>query len=216
MMALLALTGAGTEARGLTLRTVAPLTGSGAASNGRTTATTRRCKTRGEELIPTAISKARTARHRFHHMDVARMPTAAREAVRDPGRRCEHPATGSKYVRCIAKISSTVSSFSSNDERRRYRCVRIHHVDNSRLLHRALKALHPGGGSVARRGLRYQLPCRAYAGCCSRPHANERGEPRSSSGSGSPTPVGRGSAGTHQVGHGRALAGPGAQDPCAG
>jgi hypothetical protein len=34
MMALLAVTGAGTEARGLTLRTVAPLTGSGATSNG--------------------------------------------------------------------------------------------------------------------------------------------------------------------------------------
>jgi hypothetical protein len=63
MIALLALTGAGTEARGFTFRTVAPLTGNGATSNGRTTAITRRCKARGEELILTAISKARTTRH---------------------------------------------------------------------------------------------------------------------------------------------------------
>jgi hypothetical protein len=104
MMALLALTGAGTEARGLTLRTVAPLTGSGAASNARTTATTRRCKTPGEELILTAISNTPTARHWFHHVGVARMPTAARGAARDPGRRCEHPATGSKLVGCIANF----------------------------------------------------------------------------------------------------------------
>lgn len=215
-MVLLALTGAGSVARGIALRTAAPLTGNGAASNGRTTAITRRCTIRGKELIPTAISKAPTARHRFHHVGVARMPTAARGAVRELGRRCEHPATGPKLVGCIAKTFLTVSSFSSNDERRRYRCVRILHLDNSRLLHRALKALHLGGGLAVRRGLRYQWPCRAYAGCCLRPHANERGAPCSSSGSGNPTPVGRGSATTHQVGHGRALAGPGAQDPCAG
>jgi hypothetical protein len=102
MMALLALTGAGTEARGLTLRTVAPLTGSAAASNGRTTATTRRCKTRGEELIPTAIQGADGAPLVPSHGCSAHADRCAR-AVRDPGRRCEHPATGSKLVGCIAK-----------------------------------------------------------------------------------------------------------------